>query len=160
MSDEIQEANQKKENPMGDFDDLFIDPTSTKNISIFYTKDAGIVKSYTSGELKKLKEKTPSRDFSSFKEIKLAVRVLSWGMMNSMHQDSMSEGKVNLKLIKENKLKSILVKWDLKTKDMAGNVMTAPITSHFISNLHPEIAEAILAAYEESQMIGEDEEKK
>ena len=100
-----------------------------------------------------------------FETLKIKAHQLTWGLYNDLQEsamvaDNLGNRKWNYKIYKENKLRKIIARWDAKTKNEAGEVVNAPLTGHIISKMSPDIAEAILNAYDKATLIDDAEEKK
>jgi len=78
----------------------------------------------------------------------------------SVTKDNLGGRHWNYKLYKENKLRKVIASWDAKMADDKGNLIPVPVSGDMIAKLSPDIAEAILSAYDAMMFIGEEEEKK
>jgi len=142
---------------------MFLEDDELLDIVIYYKK---IGKHYVAYS----KETFDSDNFSedekaTFSVLNVKAKQLTWGLYNDLQEsamipDQLGHRKWNYKVYKENKLRSIVAKWDAKTKDESGKTVDVPPTPKFIAKMSPDIAEAILNVYDKITLIDEDEEKK
>jgi hypothetical protein len=102
---------------------------------------------------------------AKFQSLTVQARQLTWGLYNDLQEtamvaDNLGNRKWNYKVYKENKLRSIIVKWDATTKDEEGKIVKVPVSPKMISKMSPDIAECILNTYDQMTLIDEEEEKK
>ena len=140
---------------------MFIDLNDQMEIRVYYRKVGRHYEVNNPIEYAALDEETKAK----FKLLMVKARELTWGLYNELNEESITKDNLggrhwNYKLYKENKLRKVIVSWDAKMPDDKGNLVPVPISNDRLANLAPEIAEAILGAYDEVMFIGEDEEKK
>ena len=110
-------------------------------------------------------EKIPEELRKKFKKLTVQMKPLTWGMYNNL-QDSATidteDGKRRFvyKIYKENRLKTLIMKWDAMNVNSAGDVVAVPPTEDNILKLSPDIAEAILESYENASLMTDEDEKK
>ena len=161
---------------------MFIDEQAVVPIKVYYRRKNRTYEAYTESELRKLiadrkkieeeLKKSPSpkkqNELDQFPQIKeedymvleLKMRELNWGLYNELQEDGTAtteDGRriFDYKQYKENKLRKLIVQWSAE-KDGKG----VPINEISIKKMSPDIAEAILRAYDEENMIEDEEEKK
>ena len=147
-----------------DNSDLFVN-NELVNIKIFYKKVGKMFSALTQREFNKKKQENPRFNESEYKEINLWVVPLTWGVFNNLQQssrelDEFGVSKFNSKMFKENKIVTVIKRWDIKRKTPDGNLVVVPINHQTVSTLSPEIAETILTSYDEYMILDEEEEKK
>lgn len=114
-------------------------------------------------EQKKLEEdrkKKVEEEKAKYKCVNIKARQLTWGLYNDLQEEAVVKDNIgsrqwNYKKYKENKLRKIIAEWDVQV-----NGSVAPINPQAINNLSPDVAEAILNAYDQAMLVGEEEEKK
>lgn len=125
---------------------MFIDPNSTFDAIILYKKKGHSFVALTEKDV--VKQNLTPEQKEDFKELKVKMRILTWGMHNELNDRAMIEvngtRQYSVKVFKEFKLYKILAEWN--AKDEKGNAV--PINMQTISNLDPVIAETLLWAYE------------
>jgi len=142
---------------------MFLDDDELLEIIIYYKK---IGKHYVAYSKETFDEGGFTEDEkTSFSTLNVKARQLTWGLYNDLQEsamipDQLGNRKWNYKVYKENKLRSIIAKWDAKTKDENGKMVDIPPTPKTIAKMSPDIAEAILNVYDKITLIDEDEEKK
>ncbi len=147
---------------------MFINDQEFITIKIYYKERNKSYIAYTEQEIKALKdeEKITDEKISKLKCITIQCPQLTWGLHNEIQDsalvDDVSTGqrRWNYKSYKEKKLLKIIKKWDATMKDGEKGEVPAPINPKVIACLAPEIAEAILSAYDQETTLGEEEEKK
>ena len=102
---------------------------------------------------------------AKFSALNVKAHQLTWGLYNDLQEaamvpDNLGNRKWNYKVYKENKLRKIISQWDAKTTDAEGKVINVMVNPKTISNMAPDIAEAILNAYDKATLIDDAEEKK
>ena len=138
---------------------MFVEDTDLIEVIIHYRKSGHHYLAYTASEFKE-------KDFdeeqkASYKEVKLQMVELSWGLHNQLQEDAMvdttgnGDRQFNFKIYKESRLKQLTKEWD--AKDNEGKPI--PINNKTLYRLSPAVGEAILRAYDELSFLTEDEEK-
>ena len=93
------------------------------------------------------------------------MKVLTWGLYNELQDLSVDlddEGNrhFNYKKYKEVRLTKLIADWDATVKDKEGKEIKVNPIEKTIKSMAPEIAEAILNAYDQVMYLSEAEEKK
>lgn len=140
---------------------MFIDPNEYVKIKILYKK-VGL--HFIANSEEAFEELSPE-EREGFKELNLVMRQLTWGLYNdlqeaSMNMDDLGNRNFNYKHFKENKLTKLIVKWDAKKKNDAGEIVDVPVNNTTVSQLSPDIAETILNVYDKKSLIDDDTAKK
>ena len=141
---------------------MFVEEELLK-ITVYYKKSGRHYVVYSSDVFNDIGLKQEEKD--KFKSLTVKAKQLNWGLYNALQEaamvsDNLGNRKWNYKVYKENKLRSIIVKWDATTTNDKGEVINAPLTPQTFANLSPDIAEAILNAYDQMTLVDEQDEKK
>lgn len=137
---------------------MFIQDDDVVEIKIFYKKSKR--KQYIALTEKEF-EILNGQEKKGYSSLSLKMKELTWGLHNALQEDAMvdnglGERSFNYKIWKENKLRKLIKEWDAKDKDGKA----ALVTEQTIAHLSPNIAEAIIKAYDDIFLLGEEEEKK
>ena len=135
---------------------MFIDSSSEIEVKVHYKKVGKTFYAFTESEFKDLKDD----EKDGFETLVVKMAELTWGMHNELQETSVDAGsdgdrKFNYKKFKENKLVKLIRSWDAKGRDL----QPVPVSRDLILNLAPSIAETILRAYDEDNILSEEEEK-
>ena len=158
------ETSQGNNDIFSDNSDVFV-KNDVVNLKVYYKKGGKMFDAFTEKELSERKKKNPKFDYSDYRIINLWVSPLKWGLFLQLQQDAkeldeLGNAQFSSRAFKENKLVTVIKKWDIKRTLPDGSVQEIPINIQNVSNLAPEIAETMLAAYDQYMIIDEDEEKK
>lgn len=142
---------------------MFVDTNEVVNIVIYYKKVKQNYVAYGEKDFEDLKLKDEEK--SKFKVTTIKMKPLTWGLFNELQESAITRGingerLWNYKLYKENRLKSLIVGWDAKKTNAKGEVEAVPVNNENILNLAPDVAEAILNAYDSVSVLNEEDEKK
>ena len=138
---------------------MFIKQDDVVDLVIYY-REVGR-KDYEAFTSDEFSTDVEEKEKDKFNQLKVSMRRMNWGTYNSIQDQATEEdaltGKRNFNYIKykESRLKAALASWD--AKDAEGKEV--PITEENIKSLSPDIAEAILRAYDSDSFVDEDEEK-
>lgn len=129
---------------------MFVEPNETVSFKIYYKKNRDGYTALTQISLEKIKKEKQSE----FQSINITMKKISWGISNELQETAIVRGingeRVwNHKIYKENKMKNLLTAWDAKKKNEKGELISVPVNNENILKLAPDIAEAILAGYDE-----------
>jgi hypothetical protein len=138
---------------------MFIKDDEVINIKVYYKKIAHKYLAYTDKEFEALKLKP--EEAAKYDATNVSMKLLSWGLYNDLQENAMTpdgngDQKFNFKMFKEGRLLKLTKTWDAKDKE--GRPI--PINEKSILSLSPQVAEAILRAYDEVSYLQDDEEKK
>jgi len=142
---------------------MFIENDSTVDIIIYYKKVGYHYLAYSEGEFKD--EDLTDKEREEYKKLTVKMRELTWGLYNELQElsvdiDDEGNRKFNYKKYKEIRLIKLIADWDATVKDRNGaDVKVNPIEKT-IKSMSPEIAEALLNAYDQVMYLSEEEEKK
>jgi len=138
---------------------MFIDTNEQIKVTVYYLKKGYIYDAYTSSEFELLKLRDSEK--TKYKELNLVMRQLTWGLQNELQDEALRElpdgtSKFQYKIFKEAKIEKTIISWDAK------NEKDEPIDINLkiIRSLAPEIAEAIIRAYDTATLLGGEDEKK
>lgn len=111
------------------------------------------------------RKKKVNEEKAKYKVVTIKAKQLTWGLYNELQEDAVVKDNLgarvwNYKKYKENKLKKVIAEWDVKIPKDDGSMITAPITPAAIANLSPDVAEAILSAYDQAMVLSDEDEKK
>ena len=142
---------------------MFIDEEKLIPVVVHYRKAGHQYVAYSDDRF--TKEKMPDDVRKQFKKLTLQMKPLTWGMYNNLQDNATvdtDDGKRRFvyKIYKENRLKNLIMKWDATMVNASGETINIPPTEDNILKLAPDIAEAILEAYDSSSLMSGDEEKK
>jgi len=141
---------------------MFIDENDTLNIQIFYKKLGRHYVAHNKHDFVKLG--LTEEEQKQYKTVNVKMRDLTWGLYNDLQElavyyDDEGVRRFNYKVFRENKLIRLILSWDATmTKD--GKTVPVGVNERNIKNLSTEIAEAILAAYDEEMFLDAQEEEK
>ena len=141
---------------------MLIDPHDIVEIEIHYKKIGRKYIACNDADFRKM-DKEERRTYTTSV---IQTRRMTWGLHNDLksHAYVKEPGKTreiwDNALYRENKLKKIIVGWDVTRKNKHGDEELVPVTHDNIVNLAPEIGEVILKAYDEESFISDEEEKK
>ena len=142
---------------------MFIEIDESLEVTIYYKKNGRHYTAYSSKSFEEIG--LPEEEIAKFSKLTLRLKPLTWGLYNDLQEaamvkDNLGNRNWNYKVYKENKLRKIIIKWDATMKGEDDKMIPAPVNPQVISNLAPDIAEAILTAYDQITLIDEEEEKK
>jgi len=139
---------------------MFIEESDVSDIIVYYKK---VGKHYLAYNEKELAESDLDEEAKKkYKKVTIKMRQLTWGAYNDLQEASVEidgEGnrRFNFTRYKELKLIRLIVDWDATTlKD--GEPTKVKVSKNALRSLSPEIAEAILSAYDEMSYVTEEEE--
>jgi hypothetical protein len=137
---------------------MFVNNNDFINITVFYKKLKAHYIAYSKNDFENKISEEEKKKFSS---VNIKMRTLTWGLYNQINESATTKEKEwNYRLYKENKLKSIIIDWDVKIKNEKGELVSVPVNQDSIMNMAPEVAEIILSEYDEIMSINDDEERK
>ena len=142
---------------------MFINEEELIPVIVHYRKSGHQFIAYP--DVRFTQEKMSEELRKKFKKLTVQMKPLTWGMYNNL-QDSATidteEGKRRFvyKIYKENRLKTLIMKWDATNVNAAGEIVAVPPTEDNILKLSPDIAEAILESYENASLMTNEDEKK
>lgn len=141
---------------------MFIDENETINIDVYYKKSGRTYLAYGKKDFDDLKLDPQNK--KKYEHLKVTMRPLGWGLFNELQEGSITRGVNgeriwNYKLYKENRLKTLIVAWDAKKNNVKGEKEDVPVSFENILSLAPDIAEAILTAYDAVINEGNDVEE-
>ena len=140
---------------------MFIQDSDTINVEIYYKKSG---RAYIALSAKDFDEEEES-DKPKYKKVVIVMKLLTWSLFNELQEDAsiysedMGKNVFNYKKYKEDKLKKLIVNWDVTT-EKDGKVTPVPVNTKNILSLSPNVAETILNTYDSLSLVGDDEEKK
>ena len=103
----------------------------------------------------------PEKDKSKFDKVEFTMRPLTWKQHNDVQRAAtVNKGPgmgsdLDWVLYKERKLCTVLVGWDVKTKD--GKAI--PVSDENIFKLCPQVAETLLQEFDRATIMGDEERK-
>ena len=141
---------------------MFIDNNKNVDIVVYYRKLGYHYVTYSGKDFED-KEFT-DEEKEKFKKLTVQMKQLSWGLYNELQESSIevdAEGnrKFNGKRYKEFRLTRLISGWDATIQKDDKEVKINP-NEQTIKSLSPDIAEAILNAYDQLMYLSEEEEKK
>ena len=136
---------------------MFIDDEAI-NIEVFYKKIGFHYITYNTSDFNELE--LDESEQKKFKQLSLKMRPLTWGLYNdlqesAMIEDGMGNRHFNYRIYKENRLLKLIISWNAITDEKP-----VKINPRALAQLAPDIAETILAEYDNIALIGDGEEKK
>jgi len=142
---------------------MFIDDEKKIKLCIFYKKLGRYYSCFTEKDFRDLDVKEEEKD--SFKKVNIVMKDLTWGLYNEIQENSFSINKsgdrqFNYRLYKENRLTMLIESWDAVSLGPDGEAIPIPANEKNIKSLSPEIAELIIAAYDDESYFTDAEEKK
>ena len=143
---------------------MFIDKSELIVLKIFYRKTGRNFIAYTEDGFKKAQLSDEKK--AKYKSVEIKMKPLSWEMYNDLQDASWvndpetNQRKFNYRQYKENKLKKLIVEWDAKKPNAKGELEPIPVNEQNIMSLSPDVAEAILEAYDVVSTLTDEEEKK
>lgn len=139
---------------------MFIEDSELTEVKVYYKKfRANIYKVHTQKEMDKLALDEEKK--KTYKILTAKMKELTWGLYNELQELSIMEGqfgneqRFNYRAFKEGRLKRLLVSWD--AEDSKGTKIT--INDNSLAKLVPDVAEALLRAYDEISVLSEEESK-
>lgn len=140
---------------------MFIDVQDLIELKIYYKKDGRSFIAYIESDYMKLKEENKK----NYKTVQIGMKPLTWELYNEIQEsswvvDQTGQRKFNYRAYKENRLTKLIVKWDAQKPNEQGEMVPVPVNRETIMSLAPDIAEAILDAYDKVSVMTEDDEKK
>lgn len=137
---------------------MFIMDNDIIEVTVYFRKSGHRYLAYTEKDFDK--EITKEEDKKKYSKLAVKLYELNWGLYNQLQEEAMVDNgqgdrHFSFKIYKENRLKKLIKEWDA-LKD--GKPI--PINEKSIGMLSPSVAEAILRAYDEITLLGEDEEGK
>lgn len=143
---------------------MFIEENEPIQVMVYYKKVGKGYIAYTEQAFKQAKFDPILK--SKYKTVTIWMKPLTWGLYNDLQEKSMAfdeesgKRKFNYKLYKENKLFTLILKWDAKRLNEKGETVEIPVNEKNVMSLSPDIAEAILEGYDSVSLLSEDDEKK
>lgn len=143
---------------------MFIEENKPIEVKVYYRKVGKGYIAYTDSAFKESKIDQELK--SKYKSVCVFMKPLTWGLYNDLQDKSFindedgGKRKFNYRLYKENKLKTLIIKWDAQTVNDKGETIPVPVNEKNIMSLSPDIAEAILEGYDSESLMTEEEEKK
>jgi hypothetical protein len=142
---------------------MFIEDDELLEIEVYYKKIGRHYVAYSNEDFNKLN--LSEEEKVKFESLKIKAKPLTWGLYNDLQEsamvpDQLGNRKWNYKVYKENKLRSIIIKWNAKAKDENNKLVDVAPIPKMIAKIAPEIAEVVLNVYDKLTLIDEDEEKK
>ena len=146
---------------------MFVEDDKLLEIVVYYKKTGRHYEAYSSNVFEEvgLLEDDQEENRAEFKKLVIKARQLTWGLYNDLQEaamvkDNLGNRNWNYKVYKENKLRSIIAKWDAQMENDEGKMVKVPVTPMMIAKMSPDIAEVILNSYDQLTLIDEDAEKK
>jgi hypothetical protein len=142
---------------------MFIEETKPIELKIHYRKVGRGYVAYSDAEFKAAELEPELR--MKYKELNVKMKPLTWDLYNDLQEssflpeDATGRKKFNFKVYKYNKLMQLISSWDATTS-VEGKIVPVVLNEKNIKLLSPDIAEAIITAYDNISMVSEDEEKK
>jgi len=141
---------------------MFIDNNKNVDIVVYYRKLGYHYVTYSGKDFED--QEFTDEEKEKFKKLTVQMKQLSWGLYNELQENSVevdSEGnrKFNGKKFKEFRLTRLISGWDATIQKDDKEVKINP-NEQTIKSLSPDIAEAILNAYDQLMYLSEEEEKK
>ena len=139
---------------------MFVEENSILDIVVYYKKIGLHYSAYPEPEFESLDEIQSKKD--TYKKVTIKMKELNWGLYNDLHERAIVEDengnrKFNYSKYKEVRLMRLITSWDATVmKD--GKEIPVPVTEKNIKGLAPDIAEAIIEAYDKKVYVSEDEE--
>lgn len=143
---------------------MFIEENKPIEVIVHYRKVGKGYVAYTNSAFKDSKLDPELK--SKYKSVSVSMKPLTWELYNDLQDKSFvndedsGKRKFNYRLYKENKLKTLILKWDAQTTNEKGETVPVPVNEKNIMSLSPDIAEAILEGYDNEALMTEEEEKK
>jgi hypothetical protein len=142
---------------------MFVNQDELMDIILHYKK---VVKSYlVFNDFDFASSKLTEEEKKKYQTVTFRMKQLTWGLHNELQEaayikDINGDRVFNLKVYKENRLKTLIVSWDAKRKNAKGDMEPVAISSESIMSLSPDIAEEVLKTYDRINIMDVDEEKK
>jgi len=136
---------------------MFVHDTDLMEVKVYCRKNGFKYEAITEKEYAKLKEEIKPK----YSVLTVKMMQLSWELYNLLQDeayvnDANGDRHFSFKLFKENRMKKLIKEWDAKS----GEGKAIPVSPAAIGHLVPGVAEAILRAYDEMTVMGDEEEKK
>ena len=148
---------------------MFVNVDNHIKVKLYYLKNGRTYDVFTPSEFDSLKLRESEK--TKYQVLKIVMKQLTWGLQNDLQEKALRDlpdgtTKFHYKAFKEGKLENTIISWstenedgeDVPVKDKDGN--NVPVNLNTFRSLSPEIAEAIVRAYDEMVLLGDDEEKK
>lgn len=142
---------------------MFIEDKEFIEIKVFYKKVGRHYVAYSQDSFDS--SEMSEEEKKEFQELNIQAAQLTWGLYNDLQEkamvpDEFGNRKWNYKIYKENKLRSIIKKWDATHQNNEGKTVPVPLNPQMISKLAPDIAETILNFYDQKTLLDDEDEKK
>lgn len=141
---------------------MFVEENSLLDVVVFYRKKGLHYDAYPEPDFEALEITTEER--SKFKKVTIKMKELNWGLYNDLHERAVVEDeegnrKFNYSKYKEIRLMRLITSWDA-TITKGDKVVPVPVSERNIKGMAPNIAEAIIEAYDKKVYVSEEEEGK